>query len=573
MKKVIFICLLLLPGFIFSQQRYYDEIFSQVQVFPDIQYGSNYSLLSGTPVLSDLFLDIYTPPAGDTVTTRPLIVFLHTGRFLPPSINQRCTGTRKDSAVVELCTRFAKRGYVAAAVSYRLGWNQISFDNNVRTGSYVNALYKGVQDAKSAVRFFRNNALNGANTYGIDQSKIILGGQGDGGGSIALAFLTLDNNNELLLNKFKNDVNGVPFVDTILVGDYDCLQNATYNNANTPNVTSDVYMVFNLGGALADSSWIQGGERPLVSFQCPSDPFSPYQTGNILALTTGDFILEASGSYDVVRKSYAAGNQNLWVGGFNDAFTQRANAINDGYEGLFPFITQSNQSEPWEWWDVNCSNNANGLLVNPDMSSAKGRAYIDTIIGYLNPRIINHFQQTPCSAGFALFPDSIIAHNWFVQNMCTGEGPIDYMWYWGDGDSTAGSNPSHVYSAPGYYNICVKILAANNCYDFYCDSSVYIYKADADMISISVIGGPISIKEKEKERSRIYPNPANNLITIESEVNKGFYTLTDVTGKTLLQGSVNSEKFTLDLSSLSSGVYFITVANSERQVVGKVVKE
>ena len=31
---------------------------------------------------------------------------------------------------------------------------------------------------------------------------------------------------------------------------------------------------------------------------------------------------------------------------------------------------------------------ANTLITNPDMSKAKGMAYIDTIMGYLNPRVV-----------------------------------------------------------------------------------------------------------------------------------------------------------------------------------------
>ena len=36
---------------------------------------------------------------------------------------------------------------------------------------------------------------------------------------------------------------------------------------------------------------------------------------------------------------------------------------------------------------------ANSILDNPDMSSSKGRTYIDTIQGYLNPRIYVGFES------------------------------------------------------------------------------------------------------------------------------------------------------------------------------------
>ena len=36
----------------------------------------------------------------------------------------------------------------------------------------------------------------------------------------------------------------------------------------------------------------------------------------------------------------------------------------------------------------------NGLLTNPDMSSTKGRLYIDTIMGYLAPRLVSAMLTT-----------------------------------------------------------------------------------------------------------------------------------------------------------------------------------
>ncbi len=71
----------------------------------------------------------------------------------------------------------------------------------------------------------------------------------------------------------------------------------------------------------------------------------------------------------------------------------------------------------------------------------------------------------------------------------------------------------------------------------------------------------------------IYPNPTSLNISIETQILNGTYCLTDITGKALLQGTANATKFNLDISALSSGVYFISVSDGERQVYGKVVKE
>jgi hypothetical protein len=80
--------------------------------------------------------DFYMPsPAVDTVTNRPVVIVWHTGSFLPKGINGSPLGTRQDSAVVEMCSRFAKMGYVSIAASYRLGWLANSTNLDVRRGS------------------------------------------------------------------------------------------------------------------------------------------------------------------------------------------------------------------------------------------------------------------------------------------------------------------------------------------------------------------------------------------------------------------------------------------------------
>ena len=38
-------------------------------------------------------------------------------------------------------------------------------------------------------------------------------------------------------------------------------------------------MAVNMGGALGDSTWLDAGQAPIVSFHVPTDPFAPYECG------------------------------------------------------------------------------------------------------------------------------------------------------------------------------------------------------------------------------------------------------------------------------------------------------
>ena len=141
MKNLYSLALLLslfCTGLLNAQTRYLGPVFGSVNFTDNVTYGVNATVLYysvfGQAVPQALKLDVYQP-GGDTETKRPLVIYLHTGNFLPfynPSnptqagFNGSCGGTRNDSACVEICTRLAKMGYVAASADYRLGWNPLA---------------------------------------------------------------------------------------------------------------------------------------------------------------------------------------------------------------------------------------------------------------------------------------------------------------------------------------------------------------------------------------------------------------------------------------------------------------
>src|SRR5690606_5126999 len=100
-----------------NAQRFLTEVFPSVNVTTNVVYAQNYEVLTGTPVLKDLKMDIYEPAgAPDPMATRPLVIYLHTGSYIPVIINGNATGSRNDSASVEICKQMARRGYVAANI-------------------------------------------------------------------------------------------------------------------------------------------------------------------------------------------------------------------------------------------------------------------------------------------------------------------------------------------------------------------------------------------------------------------------------------------------------------------------
>ena len=432
MKKNLLILILLLSVFstqLFAQ-RYLSEIFTGTTTTANVTYGWNYSVLptdddqtATNGVYTDsLRADIYEP-VGDTMSARATVILLHTGSFIPIFYNGQATGARGDSALREMGQQFARRGYTAISIDYRMGWNpqaQGAPGQEIRTGTLLQAAGRGIQDARAAIRFFRNNALNAGNTYKIDESQIILGGLGTGG-YIAFGAATIDSYADISLSKFTAQANnstygftqGVSYFDSTLWGNtFGYGGQPIFNNSsNTPGIADDIFFCFSAGGAMGDRSWLQAGMPPMVCFHVINDPFAPYADGPVIVPVTGDFVVDVSGSYSVVARADSLGNNSsFYPNTWTDPFTLAANVNNNGFDGLMPFDLPdppgpaTGQASPWDWADSTTTYQIcmgflgftqghtdsiwyNTLATNPNMSSAWGHAYIDSIMGYLNPRI------------------------------------------------------------------------------------------------------------------------------------------------------------------------------------------
>jgi hypothetical protein len=392
MKKIYAILMtssILASGSLFSQQRYIDEVFTDVTVSTDVPYGSNYNVYISppTPTSQPLVMDVYEP-MGDSITDRPLIVLAHAGSFLPECTqNTLPLGTKQDSAMVEMCMQFAKRGYVAVSMDYRLGWNPLGNADD-RAGTIMTAVYLAYLDMKACVRYMKINS----STYGIDENKVVVGGS-NSGGYVALAYGALNDTTELQYLKFLHSSTGDPYVDQDLWGDFEG-DNGTagFFNYNNPGASSDVQLILNLGGAIGDTLWQEAGELPIISFHGEADSLTPINSKTVVVAATGQPVVEVSGGRHISRRANNLGNQNFYDQFFNDAYTQSAQS-KTSYPGFMPFFGPANGYEPWAWYNENSPciaspGSGTGSAANPLATKSKALAYIDTIMGFFCPRAV-----------------------------------------------------------------------------------------------------------------------------------------------------------------------------------------
>ncbi|MCF8239056.1 MAG: T9SS type A sorting domain-containing protein [Saprospiraceae bacterium] len=81
--------------------------------------------------------------------------------------------------------------------------------------------------------------------------------------------------------------------------------------------------------------------------------------------------------------------------------------------------------------------------------------------------------------------------------------------------------------------------------------------------------------ESKSERIEFYPNPVSDMLYIISETNTDVRKMNihDLIGQQLISANIVGEKTTIDISHLSSGVYFMTVQNGSKISTHKFVKQ
>ncbi len=133
----------------------------------------------------------------------------------------------------------------------------------------------------------------------------------------------------------------------------------------------------------------------------------------------------------------------------------------------------------------------------------------------------------------------------FAPNIFQGDPNSSVSWDYGDG--TNGTANNHIYTSMGLFNACITVTDPQTG----CSSIPYC--------SGFMIDGFVGIESNKPQTSfGIKPNPAQNTVTVFGI--KKFpeqIILSDMSGRVVLESSLNTEMSTLNISQLKSGIYFL----------------
>jgi PKD repeat protein len=159
------------------------------------------------------------------------------------------------------------------------------------------------------------------------------------------------------------------------------------------------------------------------------------------------------------------------------------------------------------------------------------------------------------------YPQMVSIINKTITVKGTATGITDSLyWHWGDGTTTKylvqNTNTSHTYTAGGNYTV---ILRTHN----YCGTKDATLQITA-----------LNVEEQELKYLNAYPNPVNNILTIENPYPCSMQlNLYSITGKLLYSNKYENYTSKLDMSNYERGIYFVEIQLTDgRRGMRKVVK-
>ncbi len=170
------------------------------------------------------------------------------------------------------------------------------------------------------------------------------------------------------------------------------------------------------------------------------------------------------------------------------------------------------------------------------------------------PRYLDDL-STPVFAGFEE-PGTIIAGE-PVSFVNESLGAAEYLWNFGDGNSSSDENPTHTYVEDGSYTITLTAFSLDG---------------ECSVQSTFNVDVAVGLSEYSIPQLSVYPNPSNGMVTLEYGAPIKRVDLLDASGRLVRSIPVNGEQqLIFDVSTLSKGMYLLEVFGSQHRTIQRIM--
>jgi PKD repeat protein len=577
MKKILILGLMAAHFMCFGQNyRYTATLFPSSTPLNNVVYGSApfingpfYTVESSTTTLN-LLMDIYKP-TGDVFSLRPAIIFAHSGGFL--------TGSKNVDDMKALCDSFARKGYVTASMDYRQGFNVFT---NVNLHS-TRAVYRGLQDGRTAVRYLRANAA----LYGIDPNKIYFVGS-SAGSFIALHAIYLD-----AVSEIPAETTTTPSLGGLDIGD-----NLTFNGK--PDA------VISMWGGIQNTNLITADNNtPVFLVHGSTDPTVPFNTGSPFGYPA---LPQTDGSNPINNKLDALGFTNketYFVDGKGHEFYGTSNGTwsnGTGGNTYLPIIVDKSAQFLWKQHKpvANYSLTQNGLSVaftntstgslawwwdfgDGTFSNAPNPTHIYTTSGNYQVKLyiendIKSWDETTKSVTLSVISLSLLDFEATLR-----ENKSLLKWTTADEINTSHFEVEHSMNSMKWQTLGSKPssnLSGINTYTFMDENllvGINYYRLKMIDKDGKFTYSPIKSIDANKKKADflIVPNPTKGNIDIKWDKNydRIKYQIYDISGRIIAENQLTNNGATVSIDAFTNGLYFIKCSTESSTQVIKVIKQ
>jgi hypothetical protein len=156
-------------------------------------------------------------------------------------------------------------------------------------------------------------------------------------------------------------------------------------------------------------------------------------------------------------------------------------------------------------------------------------------------------------ASFDLVEDTVYLVQGGLLEVNNMSSATNYTWDFGDGNTSIDENPTHIYTAPGIYQV---MLTSDNDNVGQC--------TEVTSRNVVVMNGPLAIDDMQlEENTNAFVNNGKVVVDFDLENNSNVeITLVDVTGKIIISNeyTISNGRITLiNTDEVSNGVYFVNI--------------
>ena len=154
-------------------------------------------------------------------------------------------------------------------------------------------------------------------------------------------------------------------------------------------------------------------------------------------------------------------------------------AVNAGNCPSIKFLDRSTSSaNNVSQWLYDFGDGTSSGSPNPShLYTANGTYYVSLTITtqdsctstYVDSVVVGCVPNPSCTADFGFNMTGCDTAN-FINNSSASGNIVSYAWNFGDGNTSAQANPSHIYGANGSYPVCLSITTSDSCVSTYCDT-------------------------------------------------------------------------------------------------------